>query len=449
MYPSERYAPLKGSIMTKKQLLLILTFIAVLSLLASCGGNGNTVSNDASATETAGNSRIVIEDPAKETSEAKSTEPAVSEKPEFTFDPDNYTFVQKFPAPDGEPRDVVMDYMMKMANVEWTPREDFKITRRTNGDFGVDLSYKAGTVYTGMPYSNAYSSYEMFEQYLIDGRFGDSAYYFEDVVGNHCSGSMLVAFQQLIDLPRGTFKPASTREGLLEFPKDENGNEILTKPDYETYKDSWITADLFKVNTKDSVFKAYSMLGKGDILLKAIDGSGHTRLVDHVDLSKTLSGEINYTRSTVTTVEHTNAWEKERSGVNSTWWVNHKYTFTDLYEKLFMPVTLCIYHNGEKPEDAWIGFDGENTPESIHEALNGNVRSNFPLTYVRATVKDKDGKIVSEARSYKFEKTYSVNIRKYQYDLINGLPAGTYTYTLHAGIARGGCDVESFEFTVK
>lgn len=436
----------------KKTLPLILVIILAITLLFSCAESHENVTESKSPVSAEKDETLSVDDAPDtvlETREEETREDETREEETSSFEADDFTFYMVFPAPDGEPRDVVMDYMMKMANVEWTPREDFKITRRTNGDFGVDLSYKAGTVYTGMPYSNAYSSYEMFEQYLIDGRFGDSAYYFEDVVGNHCSGSMLVAFQQLIDLPRGTFKPASTREGLLEFPKDENGNEILTKPDYETYKDSWITSDLFKVNTKDSVFKAYSMLGKGDILLKAIDGSGHTRLVDHTDLSKTLSGEINYTRSTVTTVEHTNAWEKERSGVNSTWWVNHKYTFTNLYEKLFMPVTLCIYHNGEKPEDAWIGFDGENTPESIHEALNGNVRSNFPLTYVRATVKDKDGKIVSEARSYKFEKTYSVNIRKYQYDLINGLPAGTYTYTLHAGIARGGCDAESFEFTVK
>lgn len=426
----------------KKTLPLILAIILAAALLFSCSGNRETEAESESAVYGEKDAVLSVDN-------TPDTVPETAKEENSSFKTDDFTFIKSFPAPEGNPRDVVMDYMMKMASVEWTPREDFRITPRSKWDFGVNLSYKAGTVYTGMPYSNAYSSYEMFEQYLIDGRFEDSAYYFEDVVGNHCSGSMLNAFQQLIDLPRGTFKPASTREGLLEFPKDENGNEILIKPDYKTYKDSWITADLFKVNTKDSVFKAYSMLGKGDILLKAIDGSGHTRLVDHVDLSKTLSGDINYTRSTVTTVEHTNQWEKERKGVNSTWWVNHKYTFTNLYEKLFMPVTLCIYHNGEKPEDAWIGFDGENTPESIHEALNGNVRSNFPITYVRATVKDKDGKIVSEAKSYKLEKTYSVNVRKYQYELINGLSAGTYTYTLHAGIARGGCDVESFDFTVK
>lgn len=426
----------------KKSLLFIFALALSAAVLFSCSGqkDGASASETTSATE-------------KETSASSDNTPETSseknEDKELSVDPSAFTFFQSFPAPEGDPREVVMDYMMKMASIEWSPREDFRITRRTKGDFGVDLSYKAGTVYTGMPYSNAYSTYEMFEQYLEDGRFGDSTYYFEDVIGNHCSGSMLNAFQQLINLPRGTFKPASTREGLLMFPTDESGNEILTKPDYKIYKDSWITADLFKVNTKENVFKAYSMLGKGDILLKAIDGSGHTRLVDHVDLAKTMAGGINYTRSTVTTVEHTNEWEKDRAGVNSTWWVNHKYTFTNLYEKLFMPVTLCIYHNGEKPEDAWIGFDGKNTPETILDGMNGNVRSNFPICYVRATVKDKDGKTVSEMKSYKLEKTYSVNVRKYQYDLIKGLPSGTYTYALHAGIARGGCDVESFEFTVK
>lgn len=437
--------------MAKKQLLLILTFIAALSLLASCGGNGNTVSNDTSATETAGNSRIVIEDPAKETSEAKSTEPAVSEKPEFTFDPDNYTFVQKFPAPEGSPRDIVMDYMLKMSEIEWTPAEDFSITWKGNAAFGVNLSYKSGTVYKGMPYSETNCTYDLFEQYLSDGNtFKDQTYYFEEVVGNHCSGSMVMAYQQIIDLPMtGTLKPTSTRIGLLQFPEDENGETLLVRPSWEEVGDNWVTEDLFKINSKENVYKAYMMLGKSDILYKSVRPAGHTRMVDYVEIEKTLSGDVNYSRSYIACIEQTNAWDRERPGVNSTWYIDHKYTFANLYDNGFMPITLCAFHSDKPLEDAWILFDGENTPESVLEAFNGDVTSNFPINYVRFTLKDASGATVSESKAYHFDKRYSLNIRKYQYDLFNGVPAGTYTFTMRAGIGRGGCDILNFDVTVK
>lgn len=434
----------------KRTLSIVLALVMTLLILASCGRNGDP-EDGVPSTETKDGSVTASDDPDAETAAPESNGPSSEGTGKFTFDPDKYTFIQKFPAPEGNPRDVVMDYMMKMANVEWTPAENFTIKWKGNAAFGVDLSYKAGTVYKGMPYSETNCTYDLFEQYLSDGnKFKDKTYYYEEVVGNHCSGSMVMAYQQIVDLPMtGTLKPTSVRLGILQFPEDENGETLLVRPSWEKVGDNWMTEDLFKINSKENVYKAYSMLDKSDILYKSVRPAGHTRMVDYVKTEKTLAGDLNYSRSYIACIEQTNAWDRERPGVNSTWYIDHKYTFANLYDNGFMPVTLCAFHNGEPLEDAWILFDGENTPESVLEYFFGTVSSNFPLNYVRFTLEDASGKTVRETKAFHFDKRYSLSIKKYQYDVFGGVPAGTYKFVIRAGIGRGGCDVLTMDVTVK
>ena len=189
-------------------------------------------------------------------------------------------------------------------------------------------------------------------------------------------------------------------------------------------------------------------MGRGDILGKFIKTSGHSRMVSKVEVFKTAAGKFVPSRSYVYCIEQTNAFEGG-SDRKSTWWIDHKYTFKELIDTQFIPLTLEIFHNGESLEDAYIAFDAKNSPDTIKKVINGTVSSNFPLSYVRATVTDKDNKVVGEIYEYKFDKTYKLNL-KTRYDKLNigKLEAGTYTYTLHAGIGRGGCDIESFQFTI-
>ena len=94
-------------------------------------------------------------------------------------------------------------------------------------------------------------------------------------------------------------------------------------------------------------------------------------------------------------------------------------------------------------------MDGMNSSETIKDRLNGTIESNFPLSYVRITIKDKNGNIAAEKLHYALPKSYKANLRNMHYELeLDKLPQGTYTYTLRAGIARGGVDIENFEFTI-
>jgi hypothetical protein len=114
-----------------------------------------------------------------------------------------------------------------------------------------------------------------------------------------------------------------------------------------------------------------------------------------------------------------------------------------------MPTTLCIYHE-ENPviTDAHLTMTGKNTPENIMKTLKGTLESNYPMTYARVTITDKDGKIVAESMKYNLTKEYKINLRSMHSALnLDELPAGTYTFNLRGGIARGGVDIETFQFT--
>lgn len=430
-----------------KKLLCVLAFIMMLTLaLASCGASASETNEPAQTAAETKKSVIKHED-ATQTTQTEAPEQTKVPDHEIDINDPKLTFVQEFPAPEAKTgddlRQIVLNKMKEESEIEWVAAEDFHTGWKPGeeGDFGVDLDYKKGTTYKGITYTDKASTLDQFQQYLKDGKFKSDSYYYRECVGNNCSTAIVVAYNEIIDFPgSGGFRPNTSRYGVLDYPIE------LQLPDTTPY----YSEDIHKLNGQEKIFEAYAALGAGDMLYKNIDGSGHVRLVDHVELSTNFSGEVNYARSQVVCMEQTNAWDKERPGVNSTWYVGHKYGFSTLFQTNFTPVTLCIFHE-ENPvlKTAYITFNGTNTPESVLEGFQGTVESNFVLNYVRMSLTDKDGNIVSCVNKFLRNNSYSYNIRKDQYEVFNGVPAGTYTFTLRAGIGRGGCDIEKFEVTVK
>ncbi|MBQ4116831.1 MAG: hypothetical protein IJD37_05595 [Clostridia bacterium] len=353
----------------------------------------------------------------------------------------NYTFYKTFKAPEGDYRQIVMDYMMKMANTTWIAGEDFSITWKKLGDFKVDLNFTKGETYYGIPYSQARASLDQFYMFAKDGEeFTSPNYYYEEMVGNHCSSSIGLAYQQLIDFPfEGRLKPCKAREGIISFV---NG---LQKPETDEY----FTQDIFDLNGQDAVFEAYASVKSGDIINKIKPGTGHARMARSVTVVRDSDGKINPEESIVYCIEQTNEFDKTRTDRKTTWWIDRAYTFQKLWNTNFMPLTLDIFHTKEPLKDAYIAFDGKNDNCSIKTGINGTVSSNFPLAYVRAYIKNTEGNTVSEIYKYKFAKQYDLDLSDYYSELnIQNLPDGKYTYTLRAGIGRGGCEIEKFDFTI-
>lgn len=354
---------------------------------------------------------------------------------------DNFTFKKVFKAPEGDYRKIVMDYMMQMAEIPWVAGEDFSIVWKNAGDFKVDLSFKKGETYYGVPYSQARASLEQFAMFLRDDNsFTSPTYYYEEMVGNHCSSSIGLAYQQLIDFPfEGRLLVWEPRKDVLSFV---NG---LKKPNKETY----YTTDVFELNGQEAVFEAYASVEAGDIINKIKEGTGHARMARSVKVVRDENGKIDPEQSIIYCIEQTNEFDKTRTDRKTTWWIDRPYSFQKLWNTYFMPLTLNIFHIKKPLEDAYIAFDGINTPETIKHTVTGCVTSNFPLAYVRATVTDSFGNTVGEIYRYKFSKQYSVDLSEAWSELnIPSLKKGQYKYALKAGIGRGGCTIETFEFTL-
>lgn len=435
----------------KKTVLLFSALIFLLLLIVSCGapnGDPNETSpsdNTTKADETNTNNgdNVVTETPG---TKAESKAPGYTDFPKKEIPKkENYDHYHIFEAPKGDPRDIVMDYMLKMAKIEWTPTTTWTTGWKGNSEFKVNLTYEAGKTYYGVPYSDTRAPLCEFQRFLDGDKFTPNSPYYEELIGNHCSSSMNMAYQQIIDLsyPAG-LRPTTKRLGLLRFP-----DGIITPPsESSTSPDLWYSDSVLKVNTRDAIMEGYASLDKGDIVMKDTKNGGHTRMISKVEVSKTVAGKINPGRSYVYCVEQTNAWFDKNE--NSTWWIDKKYSFSELYDGYFMPVTLCIFHE-ETPniDDAVICMEGKNTPESVTKMLTGTIESNFPLSYILVTVKDSTGKTVSEKFEYNLGEMYKYSLRKISYNLgIDKLPAGKYSFHLEAAIARGSVTLESFEFTV-
>ncbi|MBE6642393.1 MAG: hypothetical protein E7615_01920 [Ruminococcaceae bacterium] len=418
---------------------LALVFVLSFALVACSGGESET--KETTETEETQPIEETTDETVAETEAETTAEPMKTSPFENRQKPANATFEQCFPAPTVDKRQATYDYMMKMATVEWTPSVDFVTTHRPDveRDYSVNLEYKAGKTYYGICYGETKANYDEFMDHIKDGKLYCDSYYYQDIVGNHCSSCMFLAYQQIIPVGYGTLRPSTARKGIFKLAGD------LENPGDGT----WYSKDVFTLNGQAAVYEAYTTLDKGDILFKCIPGSGHTRFVTKVEVSKTVAGKLNPSRSYVYVIENTNAWLD--SNKNTTWWVDKKYTFDKLWSTEFMPITLDTYFDdNDKVWDAYIWFTGSNTPEQITSKLTGQISSNFPINYMSILIEDANGNVVKKAIKNNLSECYEIDIFRETFGLkLNELPAGTYKYTLKAGIARGAATIESFEFTVK
>ena len=223
--------------------------------------------------------------------------------------------IAKFPAPEGDYREIVLDYMKKMSSIKWTPKETFTIIKkgpRTN----VDLTYEKGKTYYGVSYSGMKATLDQFEQFVENGEFDNNGvFYFDEIVGNHCSSSIAMALQHLISNGGiGGYKPQKWYPGIFKFPND-------IKIPFEQYGDNYTSIEIWNFNSKTKIFEAYSMLKGADILYYCKPGGGHVRMVyGDAEVVYNEDGTIDGEKSTVSVIEQTNAWDKTVE-YNTTWFV--------------------------------------------------------------------------------------------------------------------------------
>ncbi len=417
-----------------KKTIVLLTFLLVFCFLTACGRNADIPADETELSTDA----VVSETDAPEA--PKSDEPirlSAEEKAKF------YKLVE-FDLPENL-RDAMVGYMRECSEIKWTPKEDFALTN-DYGTWTVNLEYKKGKVYTGFPYADAGVNLEYFEDNIVDGKYYPKVLEWKESAGVTCTTAIVMAYQQF-DNHESSYK---------NWLPSQSGFWMDTVGGYEVPKDCLNTKEMCDANGKNKMFEAYASMQKGDIIYKVSDMASyniHCRvLTEAPTIEKNGAGKIIYTRSYLTTIEQTNAFDKSRTDVNTNWYVDHVYSFETLYESGYIPLTLKSYSAPRSElEVPYLGLDTEITSNILGKGAFGtaSIKSNFPLCYVTMSILDKSGNLVTEKELNDkdlYQKT-RCSLRNEFLDIFDKLQGGDYTFVLKAGIAAGSVELSRVDFT--
>ena len=344
----------------KKILLLLVAMLAVLSL-AACG-----------------NEETPAEHPEETTAQQGELEtPGVEDKGENGFlpvDPADFYKFEQFTLPEGDFRDAAVEHMYKMSSIEWTCSSNFSVSEKWE-NWGISLDFKKGTVYHGIPYADTKVSYDDFMNHIKDGTFTADSTAWKDVLGVQCISSIMNAIQQFDPSVAGT------------------SNQMM--PSYKTFEASILgdykvpegvnrTIEIIEANGNDKIYECYGLLKKGDIIITKDDtkGTSHFRmLVEDATAHVNGAGRFVPSRSSVKTIEQTNAFDRERPGIHSTWFVDHVYSFEELLNSRYLPLTLDIYNKPRSEcEIPYLALDKEMEKLYQSDRLDYNALINYEIS---------------------------------------------------------------------
>lgn len=417
-----------------KKVILLLMAIFVLSVLFSCGDE-TPKTPDESSNET------VSGDVAETEGENKEEQPKRLSEEEKA----KYHKVIEYDLPEGDFRDVVVDYMKKQAELKWVCSKDFGISEQFS-HWGISLEYKKGETYYGLVYSDYKVSYQQFEDLLVNGTYTNESSDWKTVPGVGCYMSILNSIQQF-----------ENTDGYTDIFMPGHADFLLnTVGDYKLPDTIRRTQDICEANGADAMYEAFLQLKKGDIIFTKDyyekGNSVHCRVVvEEPTIHKNGLGKLVPSRCSIKTIEQTNKFDETRTdGVKTTWYIDHTYSFTDLYNTYYVPVTLKSYEMSKSEmELPYILLDKEVTSEVLAKgAFSSSVKSNFPIRFVNVDILDKDGKVVSTGIKGDLHSTYNVALRNSFLTVFDGLEKGVeYTFVLTAGISRGSAELARVDFT--
>lgn len=416
----------------KKGIFLLIALLA-LGLLSACSNTTKDIPSETTA-ETASQTEGI---PSTDTPE-QPIRLSDAEKAKY------FNFIE-FDLPEGNFRDALVEHMRKQASIKWVCSSDFGVNEQFS-HWGIALQYKKGQTYYGIVYSDYKISCQQFTDLLVDGTYTNSSDDWKTVPGVGCYSSILNSIQQFekTDGYTDIFMPGH-KDFLLQTVGGYKIPEVVRR-----------TQDICEANGADGMYLAYTELKKGDIIFTKDyyekGNSVHCRVVvEEPTIVRNGSGNPIPSRCSVKTIEATNQFDKTRKdGVNTTWYVDHVYSFQDLYTKFYVPLTLESYTKPlSEMEVPYLLLDSEITPSVLGKgAYSSSVKSNFPLRFVEAKILDKNGNVVAEAIKGDMHTTYSIPLRNYFTSLFDDLEKGTeYTFVLKAGISRGSAELARVDFT--
>lgn len=242
-------------------------------------------------------------------------------------------------------RQRIVDYMYRMGDVKWIPSRDLNFT--TAYSDGINVVYAKDVPHYGLPYTQKFGPLERLEACLEADSYvterlpgysdaGDKDPNnvlpgWDNYLGNDCSGAVFWSWARCC--PSVGF----SYTGHM-IPTAENQAEFGVRPVGEYSANCENSLEVVKSCSETAILEGYAALCMADAIIMRSPAHGHTRLVFRDPLvMRDENGRIDPENSYVPT--HEQGVGKGSSGRDSTWQLNCRYTFRELLETGYLPIT--------------------------------------------------------------------------------------------------------------
>lgn len=348
-------------------------------------------------------------------------------------------------------RDKVVKTMYELGTVKWKVKKDVAHSCTCqlsicHGVFNTDYTYY------GAPYNHKSSSLARM-QYCIDkdGYMKDWIYDlpsydgFDIYFGTDCSSSIEQAWWTVsnsVNYWNTTFMPAAMGAGTIAVGDYKSDFKL-------SGSEAW-TKQYIDATDEQVMYESYAQMRAGDAYLYILKTGGHTRMcAEDPVVVRDQDGRINPEYSYVISHEQGMPTTDAEAKTYSSWRINYKYTFANIYFDTAIPLTCEELLTGEmepveaKLEDGCDGYAG---------LITGKVKTNYNLDCVTLKIKDSKGETflehpmwVTVKKTEDFGGNY-FTIRDYtdNFDMSNFAivladakfqPGETYTYTVTASLS--------------
>jgi hypothetical protein len=343
-----------------------------------------------------------------------------------------------------EARQIVLAYMTKMATQPWVCHSLMDFTKAK--PYTKTLVYKPGIAYVGLPYVSNHNGVDAFRTHLDADKTYHGPITYQQCLGVSCAPAIKVAYR--------TVSPTVAFGGTPNIlPHARKGTVAVGKYhwDVDTPADATLTKDIIQKSSSSAILEAYALLQPADTVANRVTAgsaiNGHARLVaSRPAVVRGADGKIDARGSFLHVIEQCGSFNKD-ADCNTTWRVNKKYTFAELLDKYYVPLTLEEFQTG-KLAPAEICVTDLTPPDGMAsgDRLQGVVTSNFTIDEVRATISAADGRVAAQMRCCPESKRCELEKVPFDKD-VTKLPPGAYRFVLTIKIGYGDCTYADCAFT--
>jgi len=354
-----------------------------------------------------------------------------------------------------EVRQRTIAYFDAMSAVKWIAPETMDY--RDDCPWTTKLVYDKNQTYYGLPYSTYLKTgvcLEEFTDYLDAKSVYTGPLEYRQLIGGDCGsprrawayGGALCGYGMTYDV----------WEYFVGQNIKEKKQPVIVK--VGDYDDSHFTEDvstfecIMNHNTDEVIYESYAKLKACDFIGHRFKLSGGT-IAQHIQMIvadpsvfRLGNGKIAPTKSYVTYSEQSSTVHTV-DGKKTTWLLNQQISFTDLYAKGYIPMSIVSLQT-DTVTPVEMTATGFSKPENFASSpvLKGTVKCNYNIFKLEASITDQSGNVVSSLKAY----PYALKVLLSEYTLstpVSELPAGNYHFKVNATIGFGTKTVAEFDFT--